>query len=62
MTGLDELDQRVARSFYLVAAHRAGDVEDDADRDRRIVVAEKGDLLLLLVVVDGERDLLKPET
>src|SRR5688572_28559645 len=54
VTGLDELRQRVARAFHLFAAHRTGDVENHADGNGRIIVAKKGDLLLLLVVENGK--------
>ena len=61
VAGLDELRQRVARSLDLVAAHRAGDVEDHADGNRRIVVAEKG-YRCRFVIVDVNALLLNPET
>src|SRR5687767_15866865 len=57
VTCLDELGQRVAGASHFVAAHGAGDVEDDSYRNRRVVVAEERDLLLLLIVEDGERGL-----
>jgi hypothetical protein len=57
VAGLNKLAQRVARTLHFVAAHRTRHVEDHTDGNRRIVVAEKRDLLLLLVVEDGKRAL-----
>ena len=55
VAGLDEMRQRVARPSHLVAAHRAGNVKQDADGNRRIVIAEEGDLLLGFFIENAER-------
>ncbi len=54
MAGLNKLKQRVAGAFHLITAHRPGHVKDDADRHRRVVVAEKREFLLLFVVENCE--------
>src|SRR5882762_10900424 len=54
VAGLDEVGQSVARPPHLVTAHRARDVKEDADRNRRVFIAEKCDVLLALVVKDTE--------
>src|SRR6201999_1547827 len=51
---LDEFRQRLARLVDLVAAHRAGNVEDDAERDGRVLVGEESYLLRDFVVRDRE--------
>jgi hypothetical protein len=54
MTRLDKLRQRIARAFHLIATHRTRHVENHADGNWRIIIAEESDLLLLLVVVNGK--------
>ena len=52
MAGLYEMAQRLASAAYLLAAHRAGHVEDDADRDGRVFIAEEFNRLRLVLVED----------
>src|SRR5882724_2932855 len=54
MAGLDKLRQRVARALDLVATHRPRDIEDYANRNRRVIVAKEGYLLRLFLIKYGE--------
>src|SRR5829696_5306043 len=52
--------ERLARPPQLRVRHRARQVEDDADGDGRVVLAEEADLLRTLPVEDGEGRLREP--
>src|SRR5882672_10759145 len=55
MAGLDKLRQRIARALNLIAAHRARDVEEHANRNRGVIIAKKSYLLRFLLVEYRER-------
>src|SRR5215471_6674327 len=55
VAGLNKVGQSVAGAVHLVAAHRPGYIKNYAHRNRRIVIAEEGNLLLLFFVEDRER-------
>src|SRR5260370_39682092 len=54
MSGLPKLRQRVTRAFHLFAAHLSGNVKENSYRNRRVIVAKEGNVLLLLIVKDAE--------
>ena len=56
--GLDELQNRLPGANQL-GGHGAGEVEDDADRNRRIFAGKGGDFLLSAVLEDLEVFLLE---
>src|SRR5258708_4047804 len=54
MTGLNEPGKSLTRPPDLVSTHRSGNVEDYSYGNRRVVIAEESDLLLLLLIVNRE--------
>src|SRR5581483_10985682 len=60
VTGLNEVGQSIACAMDLVAAHRSRHVEQNSDRNRRVFLAEKSNVLLTLVVENREGILVQP--
>jgi hypothetical protein len=52
MARIQETRKRFSRKLGFVAAHRTGQIENNADGDRAILTTEEADLLSDLIVID----------
>src|SRR6185436_14246990 len=59
MACINKTRKSLACLLYLLTTHRTGNVEEHTKRDRGICVAEKRDLLFLVIVEDRESILSK---